>query len=376
LTIGCTDVTSYGIEYSTTSGFTPGTGTQVASTNLSGTTYSSTLSGLAATTTYYYIAYAVTASGTLYGTESSFITTAVVSTPTLTASALTGFGIICVGSTSSANTFEISGSNLTAGDITVGPVDGYTFSTSATGTYTATLTISQTGGTLAATTVYVQFTPTEAIDYNGDIAISGGGASSTVAVSGAGTTSTLTVTTLDSSAITANSAILHGSAVADGCGGAVSEWGIEISSAQNFPSGNSIRIPSTGNQSGYTVTATNLVQNTTYYYRAYAINGGNYVFGEQKLFYTATISAGLTVNPNPIQRGGSFNVTLSGIRAGQDYGIRLFNTAGQLVFEQFVNAQVNFISKSFTLPSKLAPGLHVLQVASPDFRIEKPVMVQ
>ena len=375
LTIGCNNATSYGIEFSTASGFTPGTGTQIASTNLSGSAYTSALSGLTPNTTYYYIAYAVTAPGTLYGTESSFTTSEIVLTPTLTATALAGFGIICVGSPSSANTFEISGSNLTAANITVGPIDGYTFSTSATGTYTATLNIPQTGGTLAVTTVYVQFTPTLAIDYNGDIAINGGGATATVAVSGAGTTSTLTVSTLDSSAITSNTAILRGSAVSDGCGGAVSEWGIEVSSVQNFPVGNSLRIRATGNQSGYSVTATNLVQNSTYYYRAYGINGGNYVFGEQKLFYTSTISTGLTVNPNPIQRGGTFNITLSGIRAGQDYGIRLFNSAGQLVYQEFVNAQVNFISKSMILPTNLAPGLHVLQVASPDFRIEKPVIV-
>lgn len=380
LNIGCTNVTSYGIEYSTTSGFAAGTGTVVVSTNISGTAYSSSLTGLTASTTYYYIAYAVTATGTLYGTESSFTTSEIVVTPTLTASALAGFGIICVGSPSSANTFEISGSNLTAGNITVGPIDGYTFSTSTTGSYTATLTIPQTGGNLSATTVYVQFTPTEAIDYNGDIAITGGGATATVAVSGAGTTSTLTVSTLDSTAITANSAILHGSAVSDGCGGAVTEWGIEISSVQNFPVGNSLRIRATGNQSSYSVTATNLVQNTTYYYRAYGINGGNYVFGEQKLFSTKSISSGaptmeLMVRPNPLQRGNTFHVSLSGLKQGQEYAVRLINSSGQLVFQQFVNLQVDFLDQTFNVPSNIAPGFHILQVAKPDFRTEKPVIV-
>ena len=376
LTAGCTAVTSYGIQYSTTSGFTPGTGTIVASTNLSGSSYSSALSGLAASTTYYYIAYAVTATGTLYGTESSFTTTAIVTTPALSATALASFGDICVNTTTPANSFSISGSDLTTGDITVGPLAGYAFATSATGTYTSTLTITQTGGTLAATTVYVQFTPTAAQTYDGNISISGGGATASVAASGSGTTSSLTVATLDSSSITSNSAVLHGSVVSGGCGGAVTEWGIEYSSIQNFPAGSTTKIAATGSQSGYTVSVSNLIQNTTYYYRAYANNGGSYVYGEQKLFFTGAINTGLSVNPNPIQRGGNFTVTLSGIKAGQDYSIRLFNSAGQLVFQQFVNAQVNFIEKTISVPAKLAPGLHILQVASPDFRIEKPVIVQ
>ncbi len=376
LTIGCTNATSYGVEYSTTSGFTPGTGTQVVSTNLSGSAYTSALSGLTANTTYYYVAYAVTASSTLYSSEASFTTAPIVITPSLTATTLAGFGDVCVNSTSNANSFEISGADLNAGDITVGPLAGFAFASSATGTYTSTLTISQTGGTLAATTVYVQFTPTAAQIYNGDITISGGGATATVAATGSGTTSSLTVTTLDSSSITSNSAVLRGAVVSGGCGGAVTEWGIEYSSVQNFPAGNSTKTSSTGLQSGYAVSVTGLIQNTTYYYRAYANNGGNFVYGEQKLFYTGTINTGLTVNPNPVQRGGSMIVTLSGIKPAQDYGIRLFNSAGQLVFEQFVTAQVNFISKSITIPTNLAPGLHVLQVASPDFRIEKPVIVQ
>ena len=376
LTIGCTDVTSYGIEYSTTSGFTPGTGTQVISTNLSGSTYTAALAGLAATTTYYYVAYAVTASDTLYGSESSFITTPIVTTPLLSATTLAPFGDVCVNATSSSNSFDISGTDLNSGDITVGPLDGYAFASSATGTYTSTLTITQTGGTLAATTIYVQLTPTAAQTYDGNISISGGGATFSVAASGSGTTSSLTVTTLDSSSITSNSAVLHGSVVSGGCGGAVTEWGIEFSSIQNFPAGSATKIAATGSQSGYFVSVSNLIQNTTYYYRAYANNGGNFVYGEQKLFYTGTINTGLTVNPNPVQKGGSMTVTLSGIKAGQDYGIRLFNSAGQLVFEKFVYAQVNFISTSINIPTHLAPGLHVLQVASPDFRIEKPVIVQ
>ncbi|MBK9420561.1 MAG: PKD domain-containing protein [Flavobacteriales bacterium] len=70
----CGTVTAYGIEYSTTLGFTNGTGTAVPSTNLIGTAFSSALSGLAPCTVYYTHAYATRASGTTYGMQGSFTT--------------------------------------------------------------------------------------------------------------------------------------------------------------------------------------------------------------------------------------------------------------------------------------------------------------
>lgn len=74
---GCTAVSAYGIEYSTTNNFTPGTGTQVSSSNISSNTYTSALSGLASSTTYYYRAYATNTAGTGYGTQASFTTDAI-----------------------------------------------------------------------------------------------------------------------------------------------------------------------------------------------------------------------------------------------------------------------------------------------------------
>lgn len=72
---GCSAITDYGIEFSSTNGFPDGTGTKVSSTNLSGINFSSTLSGLAPNTRYYYKAYATTASTTVYGTQQFFTCT-------------------------------------------------------------------------------------------------------------------------------------------------------------------------------------------------------------------------------------------------------------------------------------------------------------
>ncbi len=71
---GCTAITGYGIEYSTTMGFTPGTGTQVAGGSLSGGNYTSNLSGLSGATTYYIRAYATNSAATSYSSEANFTT--------------------------------------------------------------------------------------------------------------------------------------------------------------------------------------------------------------------------------------------------------------------------------------------------------------
>jgi trimeric autotransporter adhesin len=74
--IGCAPITAYGIEYSTATGFPNGTGTQVASSNLSGGNFTATITGLAPNTRYYYKAYATNNNGTSYGTQLSFTATA------------------------------------------------------------------------------------------------------------------------------------------------------------------------------------------------------------------------------------------------------------------------------------------------------------
>jgi hypothetical protein len=71
---GCSAITAYGIEYSTTSGFGNGSGTQVAGANLSGSDFSVSLTGLTGCKPYYYKAYVTDATGTYYSTEQTFTT--------------------------------------------------------------------------------------------------------------------------------------------------------------------------------------------------------------------------------------------------------------------------------------------------------------
>ncbi|RYY40124.1 MAG: PKD domain-containing protein [Chitinophagaceae bacterium] len=151
-------------------------------------TYASLLNGLAGGTTYYYRAFAINSAGTSYGAELSFTTPP--ATPTLIANPSSlAFGMQTVNTTSSVMSYSLQGVylNPTAGNITITAPAGYSISTSLSTPFGPTATIPYTGATLAATTIYVRFTPTAIGAANGSVANTGGGAPpAAVAVTGAG----------------------------------------------------------------------------------------------------------------------------------------------------------------------------------------------
>ena len=90
---GCSSISSYGFEYSTTENFANGSGITAASTNINAGNFTVNLTGLQSDTTYYYKAFATDGTGTVYGTQSSF-TTSVIANPlasTATTISSTGF---------------------------------------------------------------------------------------------------------------------------------------------------------------------------------------------------------------------------------------------------------------------------------------------
>ncbi|WP_460566336.1 beta strand repeat-containing protein, partial [Flaviaesturariibacter terrae] len=284
---GCSAVTSYGFVYSTTSGFNSATtGTTVTASNLAGGAFSSSLSGLTPNTTYYYVAFVTNGGGTVYGTEMSFSTS---SNPSFSTTALAGFGSVCVNSASAANSFTLSGSNLVAGDITVGPLSGYSFSTAANGTYSSTLTLTQPGGAYNQQ-VFVKLTPAAAISYNGNIPVTGAGASAvSVAATGSGINTTATVTTGAPSAIGTTSATAAGSIPATGCS-AVTAYGVVYSTTSGFNPASTGTIVNGSSlvSNAFTAALSGLTPSTTYYYVAFATNGGGTVYGSQQSFTTLT----------------------------------------------------------------------------------------
>jgi len=339
---GCSALTQYGIEYSTTSGFATGTGTQVPSTNLSGTAFTSSLSLLTPATTYYYRAYAVNAAGTVYGSELSFTTASLA--PSFSNTSLTSFGNVCVNSSSTANSFTITGSNLTSAPVTVGPLAGYSFSTTAGGTYTSSLSLTQPGGSFTQV-VYVKLNPTAVQSYNGNIPVSGGGvaATSNVAATGAGVNSAPSVTTGAATSITVSGATLNGTISSIGCS-AVTAYGVEYSTVSGFANGTGTQLPSSNLASGsFSSAVSGLNPSTTYYFKAYATNGGGTAYGTEQSFTTAapppaTLSAttiatfgssciNLTSNPNSFVLTGS-NLTSAAVTIAALNGYTYSTTTG------------------------------------------------
>jgi len=70
---------------------------------------------------------------------------------------------------SEVQSVSVSGNNLT-NNITVGPLSGYEFSTSSTGPFSSSLTLNQSGGTVAATTVFAKLTTSASVGtYTGNV---------------------------------------------------------------------------------------------------------------------------------------------------------------------------------------------------------------
>jgi hypothetical protein len=367
---GCSAVTAYGVEYSITNGFPNGSGTAVPSTNLSGVNFSSSLTGLTPSTTYYYHAYATNAGGTSYGVQLSFSTSA----PVLTATPLTAFGNVCISTTMSPNSFTINSNALLVANVTVGPLAGFGFSTTAGGTYTSSLSLTHPAGAYSQT-IYVNFSPTAVQSYNGNIPVGGGGAATiNVAASGTGVNTAATPVTGNATVHSANSVTLAGSLSNTGCS-QVTGYGFEYSSISGLPNGLGTKVFPT-NIGGVTFSSTlnGLVQGATYYYKAFAVNSGGIAYGTESSFTMMGIPSGFVIYSNPIQRGANLHYTYKGIKPGH-YQIQIFNSAGQLVYQRELITQLNFIDDNFKVPGTLGTGVYSLHIVSPDFRDKKIFMI-
>lgn len=366
-TNGCSVVTVYGVEYSTTNGFPNGSGTAIASTNLSGINFSSALTGLAPSTTYYFKAYATNAGGTSYGVQGSFTTAA----PVLTATPLTGFGAQCINTTTGPNSFVINSNAVTAANIDVGPLAGYSFSTTVGGVYAASLSIVHAPGAFTQT-VFVRFTPTAVQSYNGNIPVGGGGAPLAINViaSGSGVNTVATVSTGSATVLNPYAATLNGSVSGIGCSPVIS-YGIEYSGISGLANGLGTKINAVNLSAGnFSTNLNGLVQNSKYYYKAWAINNGGIAYGTEQSFTTGSIPSGFIIYNNPIKRGGNLHYTFKGIKPGH-YQVQIINSLGQSVLQHEVIIAVNFIDDNFSIPATIPTGVYSLRITSPDFRDDK-----
>jgi hypothetical protein len=242
----------------------------------------------------------VTTTGAAAASNTQSFTINATSGGTLTLTTpLTGFGNVCINTTTGANSFILDGNALDGSAINLAALTGFTYSETLAGTYTSTLSFTYTGNSFTGKVIYVKFSPTAVQSYAGTISLSGGGLASAYPVSaaGSGVNSLPTVTTGSSSAVTATSATVAGTINDPGCG-AITAYGIEYSTNSGFPDGTGIQIPCSNLSAGVFSTAiTGLIPNTRYYYKAYAVNTVDTTYGLQQAFTNTPLPVLMSSQP-------------------------------------------------------------------------------
>ena len=253
--------------------------------------YTSTMTGLSEHTVYYVRAFAINEKGTSYGTEYSFETTeggGVVIVPTVTTSNVTDItstSAICGGVVANSGGADVTARGV-CWSTTENPTisDAHTSDGTGTGTFTSSLT-----NLTPQTTYYIRAYATNEV----------GTAYGEQKIFTAGSDITSpTVTTNDVSSVTSNSAVCGGNVTSAG-NGTVTERGVCWSISENPTINDSHTNDGTGTGS-YTSNITNLIENTTYYVRAYATNEVGTAYGEQKIFTAGSDITAPTVTTNDV----------------------------------------------------------------------------
>lgn len=274
-------ITERGVVYSTTSNPTLANSKVTAS----GTTgsYNVTVSGLNGNTLYYFRSYATNSVGTTYGTQ--------VSATTLNcATVLTG-----TSANVSCTAFTVNNSEVTAEGSSSVSERGIVYHTSSNptiantkvtsgsglGTYNITVNSGLSGSTLYYVRAYA--TNTQGTTYGNEIQIT---TEPSIA-----TTATVASTT-GASSITCSSASSGGNITCTG-GSAITERGVVYSTNINPTTANS-KVIVAGTTGSFVASLSGLLANTTYYVRAYAINGVGTSYAAQVSFNTGAC----TCDPN------------------------------------------------------------------------------
>jgi len=267
------------------------------------------------------------------------------SAPQLSADNLNGFGSVCINTTTSANTFTITGSNLTTADVSVGPLSGYSFSTDGN-SYSSSLNISQAGGSFSQL-IYVTFAPTAVQSYDGNIPVSGGGAGSiNVAATGSGVNTPVSVNTNAAGSIGIFGATLNGS-LTEGCS-SVSAYGFEYSTTSNFSNGTGINVPSSNISGGaFSAVLSGLEANTTFYVKAGATDNAGTVYATQQSFTTLQLDAPVATAATAIT-SGSFTANWDAVTGATGYRLDVSTSsnftssnATDLFFSEYVEGSGN-----------------------------------
>ncbi|NOT92912.1 cadherin-like beta sandwich domain-containing protein [Ferruginibacter sp.] len=228
----------------------------------------------------------------------------------LVTTSLPDFGAVCINTTTSANSFKITGTDLNGSNIELAALPGFTYCETAGGTYTTTLSFTYTAPGFTDKEIFVKFNPTAVQSYNGDISLSGGGLATSVLVpaTGSGVNTALTITTGASSAIAATTATAAGTINVTGCT-TITAYGIEYSTTTGFINGSGTQVAASNLSAGnFSANLTSLAPNTRYYYKAYATDGSGTTYGIQQAFTCTALPV-----PMALQSGLSYTETFADI---------------------------------------------------------------
>lgn len=299
---GGSPVVARGICYSTSVNPTIANSTAPSGAGLGA--FATTISGLAAHTTYYARAYATNAVGTAYGPEVTF-TTILYSMPTVFTDSVTHItytSATCGLNTSNDGNMPITGQGICYSTSPAPTIDGATIITApsiAIGHYTLSM-----AGLTPGTTYYVR-------------AYSTNGMGTAYGVQKTFTTSALSVpsvVTHPAIGVTAVGATVGGAVTEDG-GTTIYTRGV-CWSRFGTPTIDSAHTTADGLDSFFTSTLTGLVPGTTYYIVAYATNSVGTAYGSVLTFTTQTLVGGgaatLPVVGTKPPTAGSSTVTSGG----------------------------------------------------------------
>ncbi|MBL7951114.1 MAG: lamin tail domain-containing protein [Flavobacteriales bacterium] len=204
--------------------------------------------------------------------------------PMLAATDMDAFGAVCVNAVlPPVGTFVLTGTDLTAGDVVVGPLNGFAFYDANTFDYVPTLTLVHNGS--LAYEVSVRFLPTAQVSYAGSIPVAGGGASTSVAVSGTGIDTPPVAVTGTATNIGQHTVQLGGTLASAGCTDPTGV-GIVLSTTNGFVPATGTTVPAAAVGDQWSVDVSALDPCTTYYFRAFATNSGGTHYGAQGSFAT------------------------------------------------------------------------------------------